>query len=112
MIDVVPMKNRSNSYPLTKHLLIRIGDGRSVRLFVRFLRKPEVIQSALLRDGWGLEPAEDDSVTARHPLVLNEAAARRRLQDLGLLTASSISIRFDRLGGSQHPRPPVYAERT
>jgi hypothetical protein len=65
-----------------------------MRVHLRFLRKSEVVQEVLQKDGWQLERERDDSVTARHPLVEDEPSARNRLQGLGLLTTSSVAIEF------------------
>jgi hypothetical protein len=65
-----------------------------MRLHLRFHRKSEFVQEALQKDGWQLQREADDSVSARHPLVCNETAARNRLQDLGLLTTRAVSIEF------------------
>jgi len=67
-----------------------------VRIHLRFLRRRELIQEALRVDGWQLEREQDGSVTAQHPLVKDETAARIRLQELGLLTSASIQIEFVR----------------
>jgi hypothetical protein len=68
-----------------------------MRIHVRFLRETDAIQEALQKDGWQLEWERDDFLTAQHPLVQDEAAARNRLQELGLLTARSVGIEFVRL---------------
>jgi hypothetical protein len=65
-----------------------------MRVHLRFLRQSEMFQEVLEKDGWQLEPERGDSVTARHPLVVDETAARNRLQDLGLLTTASLAIHF------------------
>jgi hypothetical protein len=70
-----------------------------MRIHLRFFRRTEFIQQALLRDGWKLESEPDDAVIARHPLVRDESDGRRRLHDLGLLTTSCMRIRFDRVSG-------------
>jgi hypothetical protein len=66
-----------------------------MRVHLRFLRKGEIAQEALRNDGWQLEREQDDSFTARHPLVRDESAARNRLHDLGLLTTGSVAIEFN-----------------
>jgi hypothetical protein len=71
-----------------------------MRIHLRFLRQSEITQEALQRDGWKLEWERADSLFARHPLVENEAAARHRLHDLGLLTARFLSIEFIQPRGS------------
>ena len=68
-----------------------------MRLRLRFLRRSELIQESLRADGWQLVRQRDNQVTAEHPLVKDEATARIRLQDLGLLTSASIQIEFVRL---------------
>jgi len=50
-----------------------------MRIHVRFLRETEEIQEALQKDGWQLEWERDDFLTAQHPLVQDETAARNRL---------------------------------
>jgi len=67
-----------------------------MRIHVRFLRETEEIQEALQKDGWQLEWERDDFLTAQHPLVQDETAARNRLQELGLLTTASVGIEFVR----------------
>jgi hypothetical protein len=49
---------------------------------------------ALRDDGWLLTPQPDGSVLASHPAVPDEAAARRRLDGLGLLTTNVARIDF------------------
>jgi hypothetical protein len=65
-----------------------------MRVHLRFLRKGEITQKALQKDGWQLEPEPDGSVTAGHALVPDEPAARNRLQGLGLLTTTAVAIEF------------------
>jgi hypothetical protein len=61
---------------------------------LRFLRERATIQEVLQIDGWDLAWETDDSLTARHPLVHDETAARNRLHYLGLLTTGSAHIEF------------------
>jgi hypothetical protein len=67
-----------------------------MKVHLKFLRRGEVSQEALQKDGWHLERQADGSVTAGHPLVCDEAAARNRLYVLGLLTSAAASIEFIR----------------
>jgi hypothetical protein len=67
-----------------------------MRLRLRFLRRKELIQESLRADGWQLVRQRDNQVTAEHPLVKDEATARTRLQDLGLLTSAALYIEFIR----------------
>jgi len=67
-----------------------------MRLRLRFLRRTELIQESLRADGWQLVRQRDSQVTAEHPLVKDEATARIRLQDLGLLTSAALYIEFIR----------------
>jgi hypothetical protein len=54
------------------------------------------LQESLRADGWQLVRQRDNQVTAEHPLVKDEATARIRLQDLGLLTSAALYIEFIR----------------
>ena len=65
-----------------------------MRIHLRFLRRRELIQEALRVDGWQLEREQDGSVTAQHPLVKDETAARIRLHNLELLISASVYIDF------------------
>ena len=67
-----------------------------MRVCLRFLRRKELIQESLRADGWQLVRQRDNQVTAEHPLVKDEASARIRLQDLGLLTSAALYIEFIR----------------
>ena len=67
-----------------------------MRLRLRFLRRSELIQESLRADGWQLVRQRDNQVTAEHPLVKDEATARIRLQELGLLTSGALYIEFIR----------------
>ena len=70
-----------------------------MRVHLRFLQRREPIEESLRLDGWQLERHQDDGVTAQHPLVKDEAAARIRLQKLGLLISASVYIDFIRSNG-------------
>jgi hypothetical protein len=67
-----------------------------MKVQLRFLRHSEAIQAALQKDGWQLVRQSEDSLIALHPLVADEAAARNRLLDLGLLTSGSLYVEFQR----------------
>ena len=65
-------------------------------MFTRFdfLGDPAGPLQALRGDGWDLEGEADRAVRGTHPEVPDEAAARCRLDRLGLLTSRSLLIRF------------------
>jgi hypothetical protein len=48
----------------------------------------------LVGHGWRLETAGGPDFSAWHPEVRDQAAARDRLNDLGLLTSSAVRIEF------------------
>jgi hypothetical protein len=73
-----------------------------MRVHLRFLRNSDVGREVLENAGWLLERDIDDSVWARHPHVVDEPSARSRLQDVGLLTACSVSIEFIKLKAAAH----------
>ena len=49
----------------------------------------------LLEDGWSLDKRRD-TISARHPDVPDETAARYRLNRLHLLTSATVRIEFER----------------
>ena len=55
---------------------------------------------------------ETDGVTAQHPLVKDEAAARIRLHKVGLLTSASVYIDFIRTDTTSSRRPGATQLRT
>ena len=67
-----------------------------MRIRLRFLRDARVIEEMLENDGWKLE-REQESVSAKHPDISDEASARSRLHELGLLTSGSLHIEFHKL---------------
>ena len=67
----------------------------------QFLHDPAGPLQALRGDGWDLEGESDWAVRGTHPAAPDEAAARYRLDRLGLLTTRSVRIRFD------HSRRPA-----
>jgi hypothetical protein len=69
-----------------------------MKVYIEMLRSPATLRRALEADGWRLEAAHAGAVLAGHPQLHDEAAARGRLHDLGLLTSSALRIEFQ-------PRP-------
>ena len=67
-----------------------------MKMHLQFLRESGMIQKALEKDGWDFEWEEDGSLMVGHHLVPDETACRSRLQHLGLLTTSSVRIKFVR----------------
>ena len=61
---------------------------------IELLRWSEPILVALRKDGWAVESGQGDTLSARHPQVPNQSAARSRLHGLGLLTSRSLRIEF------------------
>jgi hypothetical protein len=66
-------------------------------MFIRFhfLHDSAGPLQALRGGGWDLEGESDWAVTASRPDVPDEATARSRLNDLGLLTSRNLRIHFD-----------------
>jgi hypothetical protein len=66
-------------------------------MFARFdfLGDPAGPLQALRGDGWDLEGETDWAVVGTHPDAPDEAAARERLDGLGLLTSRALRIHFD-----------------
>ena len=55
----------------------------------------EEVRKTLDRDGWHLQADYDTGgMRARHPQVPDQNVARRRLNDLGLLTSRQCRIEF------------------
>jgi hypothetical protein len=67
-------------------------------LFQPFRGRVDLLRT-LWADGWTLQDERDDAFLAEHPGVADEAAARRRLSRLGLLTSSGLRIEFPLAGG-------------
>jgi hypothetical protein len=61
----------------------------------QFLHEPAGLLQALRGDGWDLQGEPGGPVTATHPNVPDEAAARTRLGLLGLLISGSLRIHFE-----------------
>ena len=66
-------------------------------MFTRFhfLHEPADLFPALQGDGWELREGPGGAVEGTHPEAPDEAAARERLHELGLLTSRAVRIRFD-----------------
>jgi hypothetical protein len=65
-----------------------------MKVYIEMLRSPATLRKALEADGWRLETAHPGAVFAGHPHLRDEADARGRLHDLGLLTSSAVRIEF------------------
>ncbi len=65
-----------------------------MKVHIQLLRQSEHLHQTLRNDGWSVEVEENDSISARHPLVLDEGTARSRLHGLRLLTSRSLRIEF------------------
>ncbi len=63
-------------------------------LHVQILRRPTEVRDVLRDDGWQIENAGRDQMAVTHRDVSDEAAARSRLHQLGLLTSSSLRVHF------------------
>jgi hypothetical protein len=61
---------------------------------VQFLRRANDLSTLLRAAGWSLHPAHGAFLSARHPHVRDEDAARSRLHQVGLLTSSCLRIEF------------------
>ena len=61
---------------------------------IRFLRQPDALQETLRRDGWKLRAEPGNQVFVEHREVRDEASARSRFHQLGLLTSPSLHIDF------------------
>jgi len=67
-----------------------------MHLQIQLLRRPDELRRTLRDDGWVLEADEATFVRASHPSVRDEAAARSRLGQIGLLTSASLRVEFHR----------------
>jgi hypothetical protein len=66
-------------------------------MHVRFeiLRDRESIRKLLQHHGWQIDHAFGEATyAARHPTIIDEASARRRLNESGLLTSPALRIEF------------------
>ena len=65
-----------------------------MKVYIEMLRSSARLVKALEADGWRLETAHHGAVMAGHPHLRDEADARGRLYELGLLTSSAVRIEF------------------
>jgi hypothetical protein len=65
-----------------------------MKLHVQLLRHHGYIRDTFRADGWAVKSCPENSLVAEHPDVPDEAAARDRLEHLGLLTANCLRIDF------------------
>ncbi len=65
-----------------------------MKVYIEMLRSPAILRKTLEADGWRLETAQAGAVIAGHPHLHDEADARGRLHDLGLVTSSAVRIEF------------------
>jgi hypothetical protein len=66
-----------------------------MRLRIQLLRQGEAVKNRLQHDGWKLKAESSDTLSAWHAAVGSEAAARRRLHGLGLLTSATLRVEFE-----------------
>ena len=74
-----------------------------MNMHIQLLRYSSDLERVLRDDGWLLEPEPNASVSASHPEVADEGAARSPLHRLGLLTSSSLRVEFS----PPRPRQPA-----
>jgi hypothetical protein len=65
-----------------------------MRVYFQPLGRHAGLRRILQADGWLLKGDRGDAFLAEHPGVADQAAARRRLDRLGLLTSSRLRIAF------------------
>jgi hypothetical protein len=68
-----------------------------MHLFIHVASASENVLSAFRDGGWKLRGEGKGQVLAEHPLVSDEATARERLNEMGLLVSRSLGIDFERL---------------
>jgi hypothetical protein len=56
--------------------------------------QPEIVQEQLEREGWHVDRKQDGSMLATNQQITQEPEARRRLDQMGLLTSSRVRIEF------------------
>jgi hypothetical protein len=74
-----------------------------MKLHIQLLRHPDYIRDTFRADGWAVKPCPENSLVIEHSGVPDEAAARDRLEHLGLLTANCVRIDFG-------PLPTAFTE--
>jgi hypothetical protein len=77
--------------------------GDVMKVYIEMLRSSATLLKTLEADGWRLEAAHKGAVLAGHPHLHDQAGARGRLNELGLLTSSALRIEF-------FPSPPGQSE--
>jgi hypothetical protein len=67
-----------------------------MRVYVESLRQYQQhqVREALRADGWDMQAGGEGRLLVRHRLAPDEASARRRLHELGLLSAAWLRIEF------------------
>src|SRR5262249_55413924 len=73
-----------------------------MRIHIKLLRHPRAVRELMRVGGWRLHETAG-GLCAVHPGAADESAARRRLQELGLLPPPAVRIDF---------RPAVYRSGT
>jgi hypothetical protein len=62
---------------------------------IEILHDRESIRKLLQREGWHIERVGGEATySARHPTITDEASARFRLHESGLLTSAALRIEF------------------
>jgi hypothetical protein len=70
-----------------------------MKILIRPLREDAEVGATLRDEGWVVTVGKDGVLSATHPDVPDEEAAHKRLQSLGLLTATSVHIDFTAADG-------------
>jgi hypothetical protein len=66
-----------------------------MRVHIEILHDRENIRKLLKHHGWRIDQASGEATyLVRHPAITDEASARSRLNDLGLLTSHALRIEF------------------
>jgi hypothetical protein len=66
-----------------------------MRVRIEILHDRESIRKLLQHDGWRIDQAGGEATYfARHPTITDEASARGRLNQSGLLTSPALRIEF------------------
>jgi hypothetical protein len=63
---------------------------------IETLRDAATVKERLGLAGWRIMDEQDNCFTARHDRIVNEADARQRLYQLGILTSAHVRIRFQK----------------
>ena len=65
-----------------------------MRMHIETNSQPEIVQEQLEREGWHVDRKQDGSMLATNQQITQEPEARRRLDQMGLLTSSRVRIEF------------------